>query len=90
MDLVEHILVDESQSIILTLPDAEVSRIIINLCKAVAPGVHIFARARYHVVQWDLILAGAEAVVSEEDEVGSRLAEELLAMLHGEDPSGSK
>lgn len=89
-ELLEHVHVDKAQAVLLTLPDPEACRTIIHLCKAIDPAVRIFARARYHVVQWDLMLSGAEVVVSEEDQVGTRLAEEVLSALHGEDmPSES-
>ena len=84
-ELLEHVHVDKAQAVLLTLPDPEACRTIIHLCKSIDTGVRVFARARYHVLQWDLMLSGAEAVVSEEDQVGMRLAEEVLSALHVEE-----
>jgi monovalent cation:H+ antiporter-2, CPA2 family len=89
-EVLEHAHIDKSMAVIITLPDPETCRMIIHLIRVLAPAVRIFARARYHVVQWDLMLSGAEVVVSEEDQVGTRLAEEVLSALHSEDmPSES-
>lgn len=84
-EVLEHAKVGQTQAVIITLPDLDACRTIIYMCKILCPETRIFARARYHVFQWDLLTAGAEAVVSEEDQVGMRLADELLAALHGEE-----
>jgi voltage-gated potassium channel Kch len=60
--------------IIVTIPDPPSARLIIHQCRSVAPNATVVARARYHVRQGDLYMAGADEVVDEESEVGMRLA----------------
>jgi len=84
-EVLEHAHIAQARAVIVALPDPETCRMIIHLTRTLSPSARIFARARYHVVQWDLLLSGAEAVVSEEDQVGERLAQEVLTALHGED-----
>ena len=49
--------------------------------RSLAPDTAIIARARYHIHRWQLLLAGAHAVVDEEDEVGRRIASEVRRKL---------
>ena len=59
------------------VPDPWTARRIVLQVRSLAPHVPIVARSRYHVHRWQLIMAGADAVVDEEDEVGVRIAEEV-------------
>ena len=54
---------------------------IIERVRARAPGTTVIARARYHVYRWNLLSAGAHAVVDEEEEVGARIAAKVLEHL---------
>jgi len=76
-DLLEHIHLEHARALVVTLPDVSAVRQIIHLARQVNPNLPIIARARYHVFLYELILAGADAVVDEEDHLGKRLAAEV-------------
>ncbi len=89
-DLLEHIHLDQARALVVTLPDVAATRQIIHLAKQTSPHVPIIARARYHVFLYELILAGAEAVVDEEDHLGKRMAAEVWRRVtHGEPPQNT-
>lgn len=73
-DVLEHANIRQARVIIVTVPDPKASRAIIHHCKYLAPNAIIIARARYHVVRWDLQLAGAIEVIDEEEQIGVNLA----------------
>ena len=64
-----------------TVPDPAAARQVIEGVRSLAPQTPIIARARYHVYRWELIAAGAELVIDEEDEVGLRIASAVRKML---------
>jgi CPA2 family monovalent cation:H+ antiporter-2 len=63
--------------VVITIPDPWTARHIIQQVRALAPNTPIVVRARYHIHRWQLELAGADAVVDEEEEVGVRIAREV-------------
>jgi CPA2 family monovalent cation:H+ antiporter-2 len=63
--------------VVITIPDPSTARRIIQQVRALAPDTQIVVRARYHIHRWQLEMAGADAVVDEEQEVGVRIAEEV-------------
>ena len=69
-----HAGADRARVVVTTLPSPESSRRVIEVCREVAPGAVVIARARYHVLRWELHLAGAREVIDEEESVGLRLA----------------
>jgi CPA2 family monovalent cation:H+ antiporter-2 len=73
-DVLEHVHVERARTVVVTVPDPTAARRVIEGVRALAPATPIVARARYHVYRWELILAGAEVVVDEEDQVGVRMA----------------
>jgi CPA2 family monovalent cation:H+ antiporter-2 len=75
-EVLEHAQIHFASVIVITIPDPNASRTIIHHCKYLAPNAVIVARARYHVLRWELQLAGALDVVDEEENVGLRLASE--------------
>lgn len=75
LDVLEHAHVDRAQVIVITVPYTKAARTIIQNCKAIAPQAAILVRARYHLVRWQLQMAGAMEVVDEEEQMGIRLAE---------------
>lgn len=81
-EILEHLDIHHSCAILITIPDPTVNRKIIELCRFLAPESRIMVRARYHIFQDSLSDAGADFVVSEEDEVGKALAEEAHRWLH--------
>ncbi|MAE66114.1 MAG: sodium:proton exchanger [Phycisphaeraceae bacterium] len=74
-DVLEHAGVARARVVVITVPDPTASRIAIQHCKALAPMAVIIARARYHVLRWELQLAGALEVVDEEAQIGMTLAD---------------
>jgi len=85
--VLEHVKIGNAAVIVITVPDPDSSRTVIHHCKYLAPGAAIVARARYHVLRWELHQAGAIDVVDEEDHVGLQLAAKVLKHLGvDEDP----
>ena len=73
-EVLEHLHVGSSAAVVVTLPDPGAARLVIQHMRALSPETPVYARARYHVYRWELMLAGAEVVVDEEEEVGLRIA----------------
>ena len=86
-EVLEQLHVASAACMVITVPDPWTARHIILQVRSIAPHVPIVARARYHVHQWQLMMAGADAVVDEEEEVGVRIADEVRARL---DPPASE
>jgi CPA2 family monovalent cation:H+ antiporter-2 len=63
--------------VVITIPDPGTARQITQQVRALAPDTQIVVRARYHIHRWQLEMAGADAVVDEEQEVGIQIAEEV-------------
>ncbi|MFA7238441.1 MAG: NAD(P)-binding protein, partial [Phycisphaeraceae bacterium] len=80
-DVLEHLGLGNVKVVVIALPDAGACRQIIHLCRQINANVTVVARARYHVFRWELMLAGAQVVVDEEDQVGVTLAGEAKQML---------
>ena len=81
-EVLEHAQIHHACVIVITVPDPNSSRTMIHQCKYLAPRAAIVARARYHVLRWDLQLAGARNVVDEEENVGLSLADQARKHLH--------
>ena len=62
---------------ILVLPDHNTTRHLIYHVRDLAPNAHVIVRCRYHLRHWELLNAGAQEVVDEEDQVGKKLAERV-------------
>ena len=58
-------------------PDPWPARQVIQQARALAPNTPIVVRARYHIHRTLLEVAGADAVVDEEEEVGIQIAAEV-------------
>jgi len=80
-EVLEHLHVGEAAAVVVTAPDPAGARHVIEQVRSLSPQTPVFARARYHVYRWELILAGAEVVVDEEEEVGLRIASAVRKML---------
>jgi len=55
----------------------------ISPASARTPNTSIVVRAGYHVHRWQLEMAGADAVVDEEEEVGIQIAAEVRDRIIG-------
>ncbi len=74
LQVLEHARIRSVKAIAVTIPDPATARQITAQIRAIAPGVSIVVRARYHRYRSDLERAGAHIVVDEEMEVGYRVA----------------
>ena len=81
-ETLEQVNVATASAVIITVPDPTAARSIVEQVRVMSPQAHIIARARYHIFQNELILAGAHVVIDEEQQVGERLADELQSHLH--------
>jgi CPA2 family monovalent cation:H+ antiporter-2 len=67
--------------VVIAVPNPPAVRRLIHQVRHLAPEVTIVARSRHHIYRWELLRAGAHAVVDEEDQVGVRLADEVKRAL---------
>lgn len=73
-EVLEHVRVTSARAVAVTLPDPAAARQVIEQVHSLSPETLVVARARYHVYRWELLFAGAQIVVDEEDQVGLRMA----------------
>lgn len=64
--------------VIVTIPDPDQARQIVQHCRHNIPGAQIFCRVRYHMFRDRLTMAGADFFVDEEVSVGNQLADAVL------------
>ena len=89
-DVLEHLHVATAAVVVVTIPDPAAARRVIQHVRAIAPMARILVRSRYHVYRWELELAGAHAVIDEEEHVGLRLAEALHQCIQTADKTQSQ
>ena len=92
-DILEHAGLRHAQSLVITIPSPGATQQIIRLVRTLAPEVVIVARSRFHRHSQEIISAGAHLVIDEETDVGSGLANSVLALLSTGDedqPEGSE
>lgn len=82
-EVLEQAGIGHAAIVVITLPDPDTSQQVINLCRSLNSNVHLLARARYHAYRWELQMAGADAVIDEEEQMGLRLAAEARRQLGG-------
>jgi CPA2 family monovalent cation:H+ antiporter-2 len=80
-DVLEHGGVGRAQVVVITVPTVAATRRLIHHVRHIAPGALIVCRSRYHIHRWELLRAGADAVIDEEDHVGHRMAQEVQAIV---------
>ena len=80
-DVLARVHVRTAACVVITIPDPWTARHIIQQVRALAPNTPIVVRARYHIHRWQLAMAGADAVVDEEEEVGIQIAAEVRRRL---------
>ncbi|MFH1301323.1 MAG: cation:proton antiporter [Planctomycetota bacterium] len=78
IEVLEHAGLYRSRLVIITLPSPTICRQIIYLVRQLSPGASLFVRCRYHLHHWQLLAAGADVVVDEEEHVGECLAQHIL------------
>ncbi|MBC8329531.1 MAG: cation:proton antiporter [Planctomycetes bacterium] len=82
-EVLGHLELASFQVIVVTVPDPRNAAETVSLARALAPGIRIVARARYHLHRDSIAAAGAEVVVDEERAVGELLAERAAEILVG-------
>jgi CPA2 family monovalent cation:H+ antiporter-2 len=80
-EVLERLHVRTAAAVVVTVPDPATARQIVQRVRALSPDTAIVVRSRYHVHRWQLDVAGAHAVIDEEDEVGFRLASEVRKLV---------
>jgi len=80
-EVLEKLNLEAARIVVVTPPDPTTVRQIIEQVHSFSPETPIIARARYHMYRSSLTLAGAQAVVDEEEEVGLRIAFEVRRIL---------
>ncbi|MFW6032069.1 MAG: NAD-binding protein, partial [Phycisphaeraceae bacterium] len=80
-EVLKHARLGDARAVVVTLPDHRSAIAIIEHVRAMNPGLPVIARARYHVYVGALRIAGAQAVVDEEANVGQRLGVEVARTL---------
>ena len=88
-EVLDHVHVEDAAAVVLTVPDPATARQVVERIQARNRDLPVVARARYHAHRWQLRLAGARHVVDEEEEVGRRIAEEVLEQLESLEPGHS-
>jgi len=80
-DVLDALHVRTAAAVAVTVPDPGTARQIVELVRSLSPDTAIVVRSRYHVHRWQLDVAGACAVVDEEDGVGLGIASEVRKRL---------
>ncbi len=80
-EVLEDAGVRRARAVIVAVPDPATSRQIVGQVRLLAPDALIVTRARYHAYRDELIRAGADLAVDEEEIVGKYLASSLQAEL---------
>lgn len=78
IEVLEHAGLYRSRLVIMTLPSPTVCRQIIYLVRQMSPATTLYVRCRYHLHHWQLLAAGADVIVDEEEHVGECLAKHIL------------
>ncbi len=73
-EMLEHLCVGAAKVVAVTVPDPAAARQIIEGVRSLGTDTSIIARARYHRYRSELALAGAVAVIDEEEQVGLQIA----------------
>ncbi len=90
-ETLEQLRVGAARAVAVTVPDPATARQVIEGVRSLSPQTPIIARSRYHIHRWQLVLAGAGAVIDEEEQVGTRIALEVRKTLwtDGREPSST-
>ncbi len=88
-EVLSHLEIAAFEVAVITVPDPRQAQEVVSLARALAPGLRIVARARYHLHRDSLARAGAEVVVDEEHEVGGLLAGRTAEILAGARPGAA-
>jgi CPA2 family monovalent cation:H+ antiporter-2 len=79
-EVLEHLQVASASTVAITIPDRASCRAVVMLVRSLAPQATVVVRARYDAHRLELEQVGAHVVVNEEEQVGYRIAAEVLAI----------
>jgi CPA2 family monovalent cation:H+ antiporter-2 len=82
-EILQHVGVGQCRAVVVTIPDPQASRVIVEQVSRLAHAVPLVVRARYHQYAPMLEHAGATATVDEEQIVGTEMASQVLRHLTG-------
>ncbi|MDH3458111.1 MAG: cation:proton antiporter [Gemmatimonadota bacterium] len=86
-EMLERVHIRTAAAVAVTVPDPRTARHIVQRVRSAVPDAIVAVRSRYHVHRWQLEVAGAHAVIDEEDQVGIAMAEELRERLRAPHPN---
>ncbi len=86
-EVLEHVRVGVAAAVVVTVPDPAAARQIIEQVRSLSPRTPVIARARYHLYYADLVQAGADTVIDEEQRVGLQLASAVCEKLVSAQPN---
>lgn len=82
LDVLEHIGIATVQLVVITIPARFATLTLLQHVRRLAPEALTFVRSRYQIDKPDFEAAGATLVIGDEEEVGSKLREAVLATLN--------
>jgi CPA2 family monovalent cation:H+ antiporter-2 len=80
-EILEQAGITGARVVVIALPDHSTTRQLIHHVRDLSPDSQIIVRCRYHVRHWELLIAGADVIADEEDEVGKQLAARVREVL---------
>jgi voltage-gated potassium channel Kch len=86
VEVLEHAGLHSASVVVLTPPDPNTMRRLIDLVRSHAPEAALVVRSRYHVFFAEYVFAGADHVVDEEELMGMALAKRVREVLERECP----
>ena len=76
-DILEHARLNLAKAVVITIPDHRAAMAILEHVRQRAPHAHVVARSRHMVHSQDFVVAGANAVLGDEEQVGESLARQI-------------
>ncbi|MHB8899415.1 MAG: cation:proton antiporter [Thermoguttaceae bacterium] len=83
IDVLEHAHVQAARLVVITLPAHRPALTVMEHVRALAPHAPVIVRSRHQVHWGEFEAAGADVIVGDEEEVGTRLAEKVMAQVDG-------
>lgn len=88
-DIIAHLGIDSACVVVVTVPDPNAAKRILQNTRARSPGASIIIRSRYHIATPELWELGAAFVVDEENVVGRELAHQVISFLQEAGPEAA-
>jgi len=87
-EVLEHAQVVQSKVVVITVPHHHSAMTILEQVRQQSPQTHVVVRSRYQIHTNDFVVAGAHAVVGDEEQVGESLADHLRQWLDSDGEKG--